>query len=480
MSLDYSAVEKREKREKHVIPYSARVALACTYLLATSVFVGCGIVCVVYPSSAPDNAGGRRVTESSEAVCVRASRYADFSTARLAIGTPAREVEVLIRLDWVVESSASATILWASTVAASGTLNCTAEQLCSDVTLVQSGVKTAARWRAARFALHADLNDYSTTSQLGLKGMMRLVRGHDYFLTTTHLCWAPHVPDAVSNASISDEFRVEAAVRGEHLVEVDQTRSRCDGVASSLLFPHGASVESRWLALTDRYLYEHDEEDLGLRRDVVESGTVCAEKNITLFRSLMLYDAQCVHAECQRSPSVPYRRIAAQNTITIELPHNTENATILVQKAITMSRLPSLVSSYSATWIAAAQLALVVLVAAVSFVRSSQKVVSPSFILRHAFARCIRDLREQVLHLAFHSLYEVMINALIGVLALSARFAVILASWDLLVEDNLHRVVVSESVGCGVSLLHFLSRNTILRTDLNSESPLTKLGGKKP
>jgi hypothetical protein len=235
-----------------------------------------------------------------------------------------------------------------------------------------------------------------------------------------------------------------------------------------------ATDERLWLSLTDRYLYEHDEEDLQLRREVVETGTTCARGNASLHRALLMYGAQCEQAgSCQTQPSVPYRRLAAKHTLRVQLPYGTDNVTISVQEANTMSRLPALLSTDAATWIAVGQLSILVLVAAVSFVRSSQKAVSPSYILRHAFDRCIKTPNE----LALHSMREVVVNAVIGVLALGSRIAVVAASGILLAEDNATRVVIAEVVGCSISLTHFLLRNAILRTELEWETPLTKLGG---
>jgi hypothetical protein len=321
----------------------------------------------------------------------------------------------------------------------------------------------------AYFSVYADYNDYSLAGgTLGLKGQIYMVRGYDYFLTTAHFCWAPHV----HNVSLTQGVAAKTDVNG-YLEEVGGSLGRCNGTVTHL-FPYSAAYEPRWLALTSRYLYEHDEEDLRLRRAVVESGTLCSEGNGTLYRSLILYSAQCSNVgSCQQEPSVPYRRLAARHTVHIQLPFGSDNATIHVKEADTMSRLPALLSSESATWIAVGQLAILVLVAAVSFVRSSQKAVSPSYILRHAFARCVGEPQE----LALHSFREVVVNAFIGVLALGARVAVLLASQDLLQKDNASRIVVSETVGCCVSLAHFLLRNVVLHTELAYETPLTKLGG---
>ena len=459
---------------KQPTPYPSRPlwkagwVLASTYFLATLTFVVTAVLCLSSPAPAPDLAAGTQVPDT--AVCVRASRYADYATARLMIGTPAREIEALLRLDRVVDGeSGASTVIWASMVSQSATLNCTRGSECTDAAILHPGLNSAASWMVASFALFADYRDYSVASQLGLKGEMFLVRGQDYFLTTTHFCWAPHVHN-ISLTTGGVQAKVDT---NGYLEEVGGSLGRCNGTETHL-FPYIAALESTWLALPTRYLYEHAEEDLRLRRAVVESGTVCSEKNETLSRSLIVYSAQCAKAGvCQTQPSVPYRRLAARHTLHIELPPGTDNATIQVIEASTMSRLPSLLSSEAGTWISVGQLTILLLVAAVSFVRSSQKAVSPSYILRHAFNRCVGE----PLELALHSQKEVIVNGLIGLLALVARFLVVSASQNLLREDNSERVVLAEWIGCFSSLTHFLLRNAVLHTELKYETPLTKLGG---
>jgi hypothetical protein len=62
-------------------------------------------------------------------------------------------------------------------------------------------------------------------------------------------------------------------------------------------------------------------------------------------------------------------------------------------------------------------------------------------------------------------------------MALTSRYVVIQSSQRLLSEDNCQRVVISENIGCFVSLVHFTLRNVVLKTTLEVETPLTKLGG---
>jgi hypothetical protein len=445
--------------------WKSSMAASTTYILATATFVASAVICIVHPSPPPDTAADVRVPNT--AVCVRASRYADYATARLVLGTPAREVETFIRLDRVAESSLTSTLIWASMVSQSHTLNCTSDwSSCSDMTIVQpAGPRSDLQWAFSRFALHPDYNDYSTVSQLGLKAMLFMVKGYDYYLTTTHFCWTQHIQTSCSENAV--DVHVDS---NGYLQDLSGSLGTCTGT-STRLFPYKASSEPSWLALTDRYLFEHDESHLQLRRAVVETGTLCTEQNATLYNSLLLYKAQCANTpSCQTDPSVPYRRIASHHTLHIQIPHDTNKSIIHVKESSTMSRLPSLLSASEATWIAIAQLCILVLVAAVSFVRDSQRAVSPSFILRHAFMRCIGE-RD---HITIYSYKDVIINAIIGFLALLARASVVMASYQLLYQDNCERLVMSESIGCFVSLIHFILRNAL---HTKRETPLTKLGG---
>lgn len=467
----YAVVQPQPRPDVDKRPLqTAGVALSLTYLITTTTLIGSAVLCLLSPPPPPRDAAGTSVP--SNAVCLRASRYADYATARVIVGTPARETEVFLRLDRVVDESATATTLWASTVSQSSTLNCTSEgSECTDIGIAQTaGVESAPSTVRLGFSLFGDYADYSSMAgaRLGLKGTMHLVRGYDYFLTTTHFCWAPHG----DNVSGTHGFRAVVDTYG-YLEESEGKLGRCNGT-STHLFPYYASKESLWLALKDRYLYEHDEVDLALRRAVVEKGIACSIGNATLYRALVLYRQQCESSGvCQTLPSAPYRRIAARHTVFLQLPHHTPNATILFQNARTMARLPALLSSNDATWIAVGQLAILVLVAAVSFVRSSQKAVSPAYILKHAFNRCVGEPAT----LSLHSLREVVLNAMIGALALGARSAVVAFSAEDLSADNANRVVLAEVVGCLVSFAHFVLRNVVLHTELKFETPLTKLGG---
>jgi hypothetical protein len=71
------------------------------------------------------------------------------------------------------------------------------------MTIVQpAGPRSDLQWAFSRFALHPDYNDYSTVSQLGLKAMLFMVKGYDYYLTTTHFCWTQHIQTSCSENAV--------------------------------------------------------------------------------------------------------------------------------------------------------------------------------------------------------------------------------------------------------------------------------------
>jgi hypothetical protein len=84
----------------------------------------------------------------------------------------------------------------------------------------------------AYFSVYAEFRDYSLTGgQLGLRGMVFLVRAYDYYLTTTHFCWAPHV----HNISLTNGVAAKTDADG-YLEEVGGSLGRCNGTTTHL-FP---------------------------------------------------------------------------------------------------------------------------------------------------------------------------------------------------------------------------------------------------
>ena len=375
----------------------------------------------------------------ADAVCVRARREADYAVALVPLGRPTRETEVLFRPDRVVDEDP----VWILGTAneQSELLNCSG-LACSDVALLQAGGHAALRFAQIDYAYRSAREDASFAGDwLRLKGEMSMLRGWSYWLSTTRLCWAP-------TAELGEGTRV---------------RTGSDG--SVQVFPVLAGHENYWLALTGNYLREHSETSLEERRRHAEAGTACGPPDTPWSRD-------CAAASsCQELPSLPYRRaLASQNVVIRTLG---DEATVAFEKTPSLERVPGLLNAGAAVTLGVLRMLLMALASAVAYVRRSQESSDSLTMLQRARLR-VHDHERSVLRYTMSSVY---VDAAIGVLAVAARLTVVLAMSSTLWEDGLEAVVVSEFIGCGISLLHFLLRNVVLDLDVKAELPLTKLGG---
>ena len=228
---------------------------------------------------------------------MRASRYADYTTVEVALGTP-RRLSPLLQLDNVVDALGPRLI--STRVVESKTVGCQGAgdtARCEDLVLLQrDGPRGENALGVLNFSYHNFVNEeyYPQTPafELGLDGEMRLVRGSDYFLTPTHLCWTEHRPTPARPALSSLGRRCRrldrpARPRPAALAELHPLFAAAEGqrepggavlhagapgeTEDAHLFPAAAAHESTWLAIGSPRVYEvgNGVED---RRDVVEVG----------------------------------------------------------------------------------------------------------------------------------------------------------------------------------------------------------------
>jgi len=389
----------------------------------------------------------------ADAVCVRARREADYAVALLPLGRPTRETEVLFRPDRVVDAEP----LWILGTAneQSELLNCSG-LACSDVALLQARGHAALRFAQIDYVYHSAREDTSFAGNwLGLKGEVSMLRGWSYWLSTTRFCWAP-------TTELGDGTRVRTG-SGYLVGNATDFDVDCDGNVQ--VFPVIAGHENYWLALTGNYLREHSETSLEERRRHAEAGTACGPMDTPWSRD-------CAAAgSCQELPSLPYRRALASQNVVIQTLG--DEATVAFEKTPSLERVPGLLNASDAVTLGVLRLLLMALASAVAYVRRSQESSDSLTMLRRARRRVL-DYERPVLRYTMSSVY---VDAAIGVLAVAARLTVVLAMSSTLWEDGLEAVVVSEFIGCGISLLHFLLRNVVLDLDVKAELPLTKLGG---
>jgi hypothetical protein len=275
------------------------------------------------------------------------------------------------------------------------------------------------------------------------------------------------------------------------------------------LFPLDASNERiTWLSLSDTFLYEFSNGVLELRRTVVEIGQACAKITPTLEHINAMYRLDCAIIDpswCQENPSVPFRRLVTHR-IRLTLNSNGTGGTLVASKTDALNNIPMLANRNDALGVAFARLVIMLLTAAVVFIRGSQhaasaramyqltldKVHNGLFVkgsqkiadtLKHICTSESSEIdNESLSHALFtklpmHSAIEVFVDGLITTIALGSRFVVLIATNAALTSDGLTHIVLFETLGCAASMVHIIIRYGCFYGNRESEAPLTKLGG---
>ncbi len=499
-------------------PRSRRIAAmstAGTFLLTfvAVVLTGC-LTLVVSPLS--DNRYENLDTQPDDAVrCLRLARRADYVVVFAAVGSPAQYLQLLLRMDTVVEEGETNVDIFAERMLKSLTMLCNETEAlqselpyttCRDVALVYNGT-------LRQSYVHTEFgfsNDYvkasqgNRASQLGLDGEMFLVRGYTYWLTSTHYCWAPEGSvdvvetddvlefDAPGNELFTTTDDIRAFDALSTAPAANSTRYECANQTSNpselvTLFPVDAALETEaWLVLGTAFLYEYGSDILDNRRRVVEIGAECARLLEGYTQVNNLYRLDCNHAysySCQEDPSVPFRRLAEYRIRIDLMPAGTVDGLsytprgeIRAAKTRSLSRIPQLSSFTDGLNSAFGRLFVMILTAAVVFVRGSQNASNSKYMMEHVLdtVHCKHKTTVQILE---HKRLEVATDALVTLTALGSRVLVFAYAWTPLLAGEHDLVIFFELLGIGASAVHFLLRYVVLAIRLEFETPLTKLAG---
>lgn len=459
---------------------------AC-FFVAMLVFMLAGILCISSPQKPTVIFGTHAIPDT--ATCVRVTRHTDYSTVDIAFGSPAVVLNLLLRLDMIKGAGETAVRLFSNRVAESATVSCKGS-VCTDVALVTLQGPGAEQKRAhVGFEYTNPTTEsvsYGTASTMGLAGEFALNQGNDYFLTATHLCWAPVNPVANWPASAgfaalaeagfltADALAVGAAsVFRSSPAGVAGTGATCEvGVGRVRVFPGAASDEATWLGLASKRAYESSPENVADRRTVVEVGSVCASNHSSYerARSLQLLDCASVYVDCDVDPSLPFRR-AASSQLRIQLRDDGSNAAVVFADYDgRLSALPNMSPGHT-MGLAIVKLTLMVLAAAVTWIRSAKATAS----VPRLFLHCVRAAHCPILNDDTLHGTVVLEDQLVGLIAVGARIGVSLWRTMTLMEDGILRAPIAQLIASGLSLLLWAIRYFAL--DRMCETPLTKLGG---
>jgi hypothetical protein len=504
--MDTPRAYRRVKLDEWIITAAEQRAasrtIVATFLVCFLGVLTAGAVALAGASTADLDYEG--LEGGARASCLRATRRADYTVVYLNLGSPVQRLQLLLDLGSPVHPGEPSLRLFSERMHKSLTMECgpldpplAYTQACEDVAMLQVNSSGRQSLTRASFLYQNDRVERglgNNAATLGLDGVLAPVAGRTYWLTTSHLCFAPFDPwsatsdealpfDENMSTSVSD-LRAFGPLRDSPVARASE--GACNASLSSgapiRLFPSAAANEAdTWLSLSERFLYEYGSDVLDKRRQVVELGADCSARSPELAHVARMYGADCGLAlrPCQTEPAVPYRRLATSRVRVDYVPSG--GGVLRAEPTLALGRIAGLADYTEALSWAIARLFVLLLTAAVVFVRGSQNAASSRYMLQHTIdvLRCRKQFAKPSTPLGLigaHTNTEVAVDAAISVAALAARVLVLAFSWDALTADGNQMALIAELAGTALSVVH-LALRYVLDWDLNVEAPLTKLGG---
>lgn len=479
----------------------AALTMCATFLLALTITTLTGVVALAYAPKADVNFAGL-----SDATCLRVARQVDYAIVYMDVGSPMQRLKLLLDLEAVVEPGGESLTIFSSRLHKSLTMSCSDldpprpySQKCHDLALVApNGSSSDQLLVHTSFVFYNDqwaYSDAQPAALAGLDGTFKLTRGRTFWVTATHFCFSPLAPPPppgegfpLLNFSVDNGKMVTLQ---KNLVAFDDARWRPDWIfgescnrtlenVAVRMFPAEAANEARvWLALSGSFLYEYGSGVLEKRREVVEAGENCSALLSSLEHQRDIYQSDCGLGlgACAVVPSVPFRRFS-ERRLRVDVPADGQG-TIIAEHA---EPLQNVEQPYSEALVSAVvRLLVLLLTAAVVFVRGSQNATSSRWLL----INCIDTLRCRKSHshaltpqnlLSQYTIADIVTDAAISTVAWAARLAVLIVMASAFLSDGQGAVVRFQSLGIACSFVHFLLRYC-LSLDRRVVAPITTLGG---
>ena len=492
---------RRERRREYIYTDAeatkAAQAICGTFLVALATIAITGAVALAYAPKADVNFAGL----GDEATCLRATRRADYAIVYVDVGSPMQRVKLLLDLETAVAPGGESLTIFSSRLHKSVSMACgdltphrMYSQLCHDLALVApNGSESDQQLVHTTFVFQNDQAAYAESqpaSLAGLDGTFRLTRGQTYWLTTTHLCFAPVQPTPTEHPLLIFDVDAQDKLRTRmiDLDVFDPELSFDDRCANTLeeadapvrLFPVEAANEAAvWLTLSGLFLYEYGSDVLEKRRRVVEAGENCSARIEELAHQRDIYHSDCGLGlgTCEVLPSVPFRRLATRR-IRIDVPLDGEGS-LVAEHTVSLEGIKQ--SYRDALGSAVSRLLVLLLTAAVVFVRGSQNATSSRWLLTNVIdtLRCRHAYSDDITPQNSISRYDgtdVITDALISVAAWGSRLVVLIFVFDTLGADGQHVAVRFQVLGLACSFVHFLLRYC-LDVNRRRDAPIMTLGG---
>ena len=486
---------------------SATLSSVFAFVVAFVVYLLVGVGCTLGSAHVPPK---RSLEHANDATCLIAFRRAHYSEARLFIGTPLRELRLLIRLDATLACGNTAgrsngsdhpgLTIFNPDVLHSRSISCDADDLCTDVAIAERWHQDLDRinqMRPFRFAYGQDNLLGNEAVRLGLDGELVLCRGVRYALSARQLCasvgagagagagavildanarssclsdregaaWAlmadvSEPPGPSGPAPVTRLRTTACALRaaGPEWANVPAAHAACDDCSAPIdLWPSESSIHSSWTTFSTERMYDllgaDPDHGVAALRAAVESGGPCAAAQPALHAARAAFETSCRNllysgSACGRRPSVTPLR-SARHRIEIDALADGRACARLWHDS-TLESVPQNEQggSSSDVWHAWVRLVLMVLAAAIMWVRREDA----SHHVDHIFARCIQIAVEG------SSRHVVDFDAqttTLGLLATLARLSLVFSRFGLMRVDGHTRVAVSECVAGVLSLIHW-------------------------
>lgn len=435
----------------------------------------------------------------NNAICLRAGRREDLTEVYLDVGSPLQRLKLLLDLGTVVPPGGDSMSIFSKRMHKSLSMAChdlipprDYAQQCHDLVLVApNGSKSEQVLVHTTFTYQNDQAAYAEQQPAALArldGVFRLTEGQTYWLTTTHLCFAPLEPlpedtpalDIVVMDGKMSTTNYDLLMYDPSLAFDARCNDTLRGATVSLFPAEAANEASVWLSLSGRFLYEYGSAILDKRRTVVEAGDNCSAVLEELEHQRDIYHTDCgglALGRCHMGASVPYRRLAGRR-IRIDLQISGLGTLI----SAPAKSLGNLKQGYSEALTAAiARLLVLVLTAAVVFVRGSQNATSSRWLIINVIdaLHCRNVFSDDITPENSVTTYDKIdewTDGLISVAAWVARLVVIVFAAPALYDDNQGVVVVFQALGIACSFVQFLLRHG-LSVRKGREAPISTLGG---
>jgi hypothetical protein len=466
------------------------------FMLSLFVHIFTGVMCLIFDSSSKNYAAGVSIPQSS--MCFRATRFPNYATVNIAVGSPPVEMSLLLVFDSVLEfnDTNEGIRLFSHKVVESKTVVCSEDKLCHDIFVASDGHRD--KHLAYLFAFkyrHASIEHSMGTVASNLPDVMgefRIKRGYSYWLTPTHLCYGSSIAlnfdntDRV-NFTISKQSKIlvhpKDIKKNKAISQIPVASKRGITCANNnestlsdvVMYPTEAMLERSWLSISNPNVYSTEPKAVDLRRYITEIGLSCAYMNTSsseVNREVDLYKMDCEpYGACRTDMTVPFRQVGTASIfIDLQIENdywmsikNEESLHLLINMKYTdRAFLESLFN-----------MAIVMLAALVVFIRSKKSTSSSSWLFKNC-ASIYRDKGSLVSSDANKSYKEE--DIIIGFVAILARICTVILRFRMLSQDNNLRVCISEILGSTLSLIHWINRWFVLVKD-NDEAPVSKLGG---